>query len=381
VSTAAAGPAVHQEADQSTIDMLVETVDRLMAELLDNDRVSAVEGGEWPEVLWAPVAAAELPWISVPEEAGGAGGDVEIAAALWRALGRAGASLPVGETALAGCILASAGCTIARDILTLAAGGTLDVRPSGADLVLGGRLRRVPWGRFASHVVTVADGPAGPVVLAIPVGDAEIVHGRNLAEEPRDDVVVEGVRLGPEHFCAAPPGIGLCTPTYAGALLRSQMMAGAASAALDRTLEYSSERHQFGKTIGSFQAVQHLIVAAASETALADVAARTAATAATTGAATMEIASARAVTGQAATVVSAKCHQAHGAIGMTREYPLQRWTRRLWSWRDEFGTTLTWRRVLARELTASEDTGLWPLVSADPRLDASRGRFGVDCGG
>jgi acyl-CoA dehydrogenase len=357
--------------DTSARDMLVETLERIAAEHGGGEVVSALEDGEWPGELWQMVEAAELPWVPVPLPSGGAGGDMEIAAALWRGLGQAPLPVPVGETAIAGCLMAAAGLTVPRHVLTFSAGGVLEARRSGRDLLVSGSLRRVPWARFAALVVGLAESSEGLHVVAVPVSELEVSVGRNLAGEPRDDVSLDDVRLGPESTAAAPPAIDAQTPLYCGALLRTQMMAGAMNGAVRRTIAYTSERQQFGRAIGSFQAVQHLVIAAASEAALAEVAAQLAASAARSGAGRSgagrrEIAAAKAVAGDAAGLVAARCHQAHGAIGATREYSLQRWTRRLWAWREECGDTTTWRRSLGHRIAAVDADDLWGLVSAEP---------------
>jgi acyl-CoA dehydrogenase len=49
----------------------------------------------------------------------------------------------------------------------------------------------------------------------------------------------------------------------------------------------------------------------------------------------------------------------HGAIGFTQEHRLHHLTRRLWSWREEAGSELTWSRRLGAGLTDSKADSLW----------------------
>ena len=51
------------------------------------------------------------------------------------------------------------------------------------------------------------------------------------------------------------------------------------------------------------------------------------------------VAAARVVMDDAITLATRAAHQAHGAMGVTREYPLHQLTRRLWAWRHEWGTS------------------------------------------
>ena len=70
------------------------------------------------------------------------------------------------------------------------------------------------------------------------------------------------------------------------------------------------------------------------------------------------------VVGEAATLACEIAHQVHGAIGFTKEYALQLATRRLWSWREEFGGDPEWAARLGRFMCARGADQLWPALSA-----------------
>ncbi len=53
----------------------------------------------------------------------------------------------------------------------------------------------------------------------------------------------------------------------------------------------------------------------------------------------------------------------HGAIGFTHEHRLHHLTRRLWSWRDEFGVESDWSIELGRLAASRGADGLWPLLT------------------
>ena len=57
-------------------------------------------------------------------------------------------------------------------------------------------------------------------------------------------------------------------------------------------------------------------------------------------------------------------HQVHGAIGFTYEHGLHFATRRLWSWRAEFGAGRDWAETLGHETIAAGADALWPHVTA-----------------
>ena len=67
---------------------------------------------------------------------------------------------------------------------------------------------------------------------------------------------------------------------------------------------------------------------------------------------------------QAAQLVTAAAHQTHGAIGMTKEYPLHYLTRRLWAWRDEAGGHHRWADRLGAALVACGRDALYPAIQS-----------------
>ncbi|MGH6816531.1 MAG: acyl-CoA dehydrogenase family protein, partial [Hyphomicrobiaceae bacterium] len=153
-----------------------------------------------------------------------------------------------------------------------------------------------------------------------------------------------------------------------GAAVRSVQMAGALQALLDLTVRYANERVAFERTIGKFQAVQHNLARLAGECAAAAAASGSAADAIARAegfddGVLLETASAKIRVGQAAGEGATIAHQVHGAIGFTREYVLHRFTRRLWTWRDDFGNESRWAVRLGNLVAARGADGLWPMLA------------------
>ena len=122
--------------------------------------------------------------------------------------------------------------------------------------------------------------------------------------------------------------------------------AGAMQAALGCTVDYLKERRQFGRPIGSFQAVQHRLAECAIlvegshwlalEAAWLDAPAEAAATAA-------------AYATSAATQIFAETHQLSGAIGFTHDHDLHVWSMRLQALKLELDGVGGHRRAIAAE--------------------------------
>lgn len=139
-----------------------------------------------------------------------------------------------------------------------------------------------------------------------------------------------------------------------GAAAAAALMAGAMDAVLDMTLEYASVRQQFGREISKFQAVQHQLAVMAEEVATAKMAARLAFRG-DVGDLTLERAAiAKIRGGEAAQQVVAISHAVHGAIGISEEYALQRYTKRLRAWRLAHGGESHWAEALGRSVLAAD---------------------------
>ena len=136
--------------------------------------------------------------------------------------------------------------------------------------------------------------------------------------------------------------------------------------ALDTAVTYAGERKQFGRPIAKFQAVQQQLAVMAGQVAAAGAAADVGVEAlALDDPARQEflIAIAKTRVGDAATLASEIAHQVHGAIGFTKDYSLQLSTRRLWSWRDEFGGDTEWAARVGAYVCAGGADALWPTLT------------------
>ncbi len=350
-------------------DALAATVAEACDRYSDADAVAACAGGGWNSRLWAALEQIGVTTVSVPEDRGGAGGDTAAAVAVLEVLGRYAAGVPLAETALlAGWLLAAAGAPVPPGPLTAAAAGPELLRRDGGQWRVTGTLPRVPWARWAGHVVVLA----GDQVVVLGRGDVRITEGVNLAGEPRDDVSAGGLVPDAAVF-PVPAGVTAAAFGQRAALARAALMAGAARRALELSVAYAGEREQFGRPIGRFQAVQQHLAAMAGEVLLARVAAGAAACAVDASAAggagdsdletEVAVAAAKAVAGQAAGQVTALAHQVHGTIGFTEEHPLRHSTTRLWAWRDEDGNEQRWSAALGQRVLEAGSPGLWPLLS------------------
>ena len=78
----------------------------------------------------------------------------------------------------------------------------------------------------------------------------------------------------------------------------------------------------------------------------------------------LEAASAKIRSGEAAAEGAAIAHQVHGAIGFTNEHVLHRFTLRLLSWRDDFGSESYWAATLGDMIARHGANQFWPMLAA-----------------
>jgi alkylation response protein AidB-like acyl-CoA dehydrogenase len=340
-----------------------------------------VTGGDPADADWQKLAQAGWPGLEVPEEHGGAGASLAEVGVVLEELGRAATASPFLGTVLAVGALRLVESSPARDarLAGIAAGDVVAAVavPTGAvDLAAGqlpfrvdrangrarlvGSVRFVPDAPGADRILVVADDPpygpalvdvapgAGVEVRSTPVVDAT----RAFAEVVADGTPVDADRCWP--FAGDPHEL-----LVRGAIAVAVDSIGIAGAALDATVGYAAVRHQFGRPIGSFQAVKHACANVAVELTIsrrlvADAVGRVVAGAPDADVA-VSMAKAHAVeTGVAATGTAL---QLHGGIGYTWEHGLHVLLKRAVLNRSLFGSPAAHRARLARRYDRSAQRG------------------------
>jgi len=342
--------------------ILADQVERLFADQVAKETLERAEAGGWDTALWQAVEENGLPRVLVPEDQGGVGGGWSEAAVVLRAAGRHQAPLPVAESVLAGWLLSGAGLEMPDGAVTVGPvrrDERLELSRDGDGWRLDGTLSRVPWGRNAGHIAVLAMADASPYAALVAAGGWQVSEDSNIAAEPRDGCRFDGAPV----LAAAPAATDSAGFYQAGALARAAQIAGALEFVLAQSVQYANDRAQFGRPIGKFQAVQQELARLAGEVAASIAAVDMACRAAERGDGGFEIAAAKLRTSEAASAAAAIGHQAHGAIGFTYEHALHFATRRLWSWRAEFGSETAWAERLGRDLAGRGAEALWPYLT------------------
>jgi len=348
-------------------NIVVETAEKIFADLADAQEINRDKAGAWKAPLWQALTEAGLPLAWVSEDLGGAGASLADGFAVLGAAGRFALAVPLAETMLAGWLLAQARIASPAGEMTVAPASPKDRITLNPDGTLSGRARGVPFAKAAKHVAVLTHGAHGIAVALVDAPELRIESGLNLGGDHSDTVIFDKVM--PKLVNRSPAGLDQTTLMLMGGVVRSLQIAGALESMLDISVRYSNERVAFEKKISKFQAVQHNLARLAGESAAALAAATSAADAIASAtsfddAVFLEAVSAKIRCAEAAEKAGAIAHQVHGAIGFTTEHILHRYSLRALAWRDDFGSESFWAVELGNRIAARGADELWPLVAS-----------------
>ena len=278
----------------------------------------------YDESLWSMLCEqVGVAALVVPEEFGGAGGELADAAAVLEELGRALVPTPLLGTTLAELALLAADQPDAEALEALAAGAAIGAVVFDRDYVVNGDIADIVVGIDGARLVRWNDVTAEAVTTVDPT--------RRLAR----------VTAGSTEPIGTDPGLA-----DTAAILLAAEQVGAAARCLELTVAYTKERVQFGRPIGSFQALKHrmadLYVAVQSARAVVgDAVAEPTPTAA---------ALARLAASEAFTTVAGEAIQLHGGIAITWEHDIQLYFKRAHGSAQLFGPPSDQLRKLESEV-------------------------------
>lgn len=357
---------------------LQDAVTRLLADRsTEADVRRTMETGEgYDPALWSQLAEMGVTGLVIDAAYGGAGaGPLELEAVM-EAAGAALLCAPLlGSSVLAGALLQglddaeakarllpgiAAGTTLAAAALTGDAGtwteGGVAVRAaaSGEAFALTGHASYVIHGQNADVLLVLATGPGGlsvfevdpkaggVLVSALPTFD----HTLRLARIAFDAAPAR--RIEGAAWSAVDAALDLARVGLAGE------QAGGARRVLDFTVEYAKTRYQFGRAIGSFQAIKHMAADLLLETESAISAARNAAARLAAGAsdATAAVSLAAFACADAYVKTTADAVQMHGGIAFTWAHPAHLYLRRARADAQLFGTSSAHRERFLQALGA-----------------------------
>jgi alkylation response protein AidB-like acyl-CoA dehydrogenase len=303
--------------------------------------------------LWSAVADQGWPGIHLSESAGGLGLGVVDLAVVGEEMGRACFPGPFLGTVWAATLIAKANPT-SKYLKSLASGESkgavalletdaswdlsrvqLQARQNGKEYQITGRKSFVSDAGVADVIVCVARAGDEFALFAVPGGTPGVsIRPTPGLDQSRKlyDVDFEGVKAGSDQVLAAGPAAdrAVVRSMQVATVLVCADMLGGMQWILEDAVEYAKTRHQFGKPIGSFQAVQHMCADMLLWTESSRSAVYYAAWAldADPEGAARAVATAKVYASDASREVANRGVQVHGGIGFTWEHDLHLYYKR-----------------------------------------------------
>lgn len=292
--------------------------------------IETPDGVTQPGPAWTEMAQLGWAGLHLPEEYGGSGFGLPELAVVTEGLGAAVGTGPLLATAVASAVVSEAGTAEQRrELLPALADGS-----DCASVALHGSTKRDKAGRLT--------GDSGPA-LGGSWADLHLIgHGDDLlvvraGDAPVDAITGLDTSLGLAHLDLSRTTLGESSVLRGGRSLAIRVLrtlaaaeaAGGARACLDRALEYAKVREQFGRTIGSFQAIKHHLADMLVRSEQAVAAAWDAARAGSGGPESDLAAAVAATVALEAYLLNARMNiQIHGGIGFTWEHDAHLYLRR-----------------------------------------------------
>ncbi|MGI9520843.1 MAG: acyl-CoA dehydrogenase family protein [Hyphomicrobiaceae bacterium] len=352
---------------EASESIVAETTRRIFSDLSDPQAINVADSDAWREPLWTALEENGLTLTWIPEDRGGVGGRLIDAFDVVRIAGQFAEPVALSETLLAGWLLARTGQEVKADGVLTVAPVRLSDRVTYDGTKLRGRTRAVPYARRSRHVIVFVERSDSAILAIVSPDDCRMSERSSDLGGERVDISFDNV--APLAVLAVPPWLTRNVFDWMGAAVRAVQMTGALESILAISTQYAHDRTQFGRPIAKFQAVQHRLAELGGEVAAALAASGSAAETIESDsnnheAVFLEVASAKIRVGEAAKAGTAIAHQVHGAIGFTNEHVLQRFSRRLWGWRDDFGGEAEWAVALGNSVVEAGADKLWPTLTS-----------------
>ena len=283
------------------LEIILETTSKILQKHVNHSlRQNIVSENTDILNLWNDIEKNGLPKISVKEKFGGYEIPFFSILPLIKIVNNHGTPLPLSETILSNYILSESDINPPNGIVTFSSDTkNLQIKNntiSGENLLIVHELNNVKKAILIDKI------------------NGEIINKKNFLAEPRYNIKVENLNIAEIR-----PIKNNIDFNFLGAILRSAQMIGAMEKVVDLSINYCSERKQFGRALSKFQAIQHQISEMAVELSASSAALSTITELGLGEKNFNDTAILKIRAGFAAGKIIAISHQVHGAIGFTKE--------------------------------------------------------------
>ena len=321
--------------------LFTDSIDKLFSSLASYKSIQEIEHNANFTELWATLEESGFADILVSEEFGGAQMPWAEAYSMFELSGRYALPVPLGMTATARWLMSKNGI----DPKIVSGSITISAQSETCSDLKDIKSPHTPFGRVANWVMM----NHGVSCYLLPIQSAKVesteVYASLQAHLSWKQLPSEAVKIGPAQDLRA-----------IASTVTTAMMAGAMSKVLQLVLAHANDRIQFGKTISKFQAIQQQISVLAEAVQAAAITAQMVFAQGPTKDNLLMIAAAKARLSELVPSVNATAHAVHGAMGVTQEFHLHYFTRRLNEWRLDYGSEGYWQSKLGKAYLESDSS-------------------------
>ncbi|GAA4407786.1 acyl-CoA dehydrogenase [Advenella faeciporci] len=337
--------------DNSSMDNLFdEAVGRLFADISEKYGNSLDLSSADYEAIWSEIAASGFLDVMLTEEKGGAGLSLKEAGNLFKLEGYFNLPVPFASTLLARGWLDNNRLTVPDGSIAIATMGVKVSEGQGRIVI-----NKLPFGHQAASFLVLANQRCYLLTQEKAVVN-EVYHAGLFAS------VSWRLEETIELDVSARALDELLNLASLATLLPS---VGAMEKIFEMTLEYANQRQQFGRPLSKFQAIQHQISVLAEHVWAARMAAQIACNSNNNRSDPNLLAIAKYQVSFVSDQVADIAHAVHGAIGITEEYALHFYTRRVREFRSEAGTQSCWAKKLGHHVLGQEGETVFSMLTGE----------------
>ena len=337
------------------LDIILETASKIFSKYITHELRYDFNDNPSLMKLWTDIEEQGLTKIIVKEDFLGSALPFTSILPVIQMSAKMGVPLPFTETVICNYLFSELNLEPPTGMITFAL-DTQNIKITNNKI--SGNLLSVPYLNLTNKIILVQEIDDVKHFIFIENKNGSLKNKKNFLSEPRFDLNIKDCEILNIQKLSLDINFN-----HIGSIVRSAQMVGSMEKVVNLSIDYCSQRVQFGRSLSKFQAIQHQISEMAVELAASNAALSSLKITNKLMPNLDDIAILKIRTGIAAGKLIAISHQVHGAMGFTKEYELSYFTKNLNSWRNDFGNETYWQNILGKNFLEKTNLSLWEYLT------------------
>jgi acyl-CoA dehydrogenase len=337
------------------LDIILETASKIFSKYITHELRDDFNNNSSLMKLWTDIEEQGLTKIIVKEDFLGSALPFTSILPVIQMSAKMGVPLPFTETVICNYLFSELNLEPPTGMITFAL-DTQNIKITNNKI--SGNLLSVPYLNLTNKIILVQEIDDVKHFIFIENKNGSLKNKKNFLSEPRFDLNIKDCEILNIQKLSLDINFN-----HIGSIVRSAQMVGSMEKVVNLSIDYCSQRVQFGRSLSKFQAIQHQISEMAVELAASNAALSSLKITNKLMPNLDDIAILKIRTGIAAGKLIAISHQVHGAMGFTKEYELSYFTKNLNSWRNDFGNETYWQNILGKNFLEKTNLSLWEYLT------------------